>query len=745
MNLIRVDNVNKKINDYHILRNINLTLPDTGMIFIVGKSGAGKTSLMSILGGLDKEYQGDYYFNGNIIAKENESLLRFRKDDAAFIFQDNNILGELSIKDNIDIALNDKYVKDEFNSIDILDLTDCGDKATKYLSGGERQRAAIARAVEKDFKVLFADEPTGNLDKDNSEKVFRCLKAISTDRLVVIVTHDTESAYRYADRIIEMSDGSIISDNPNIPDKISVSTHIIDKEIVEETGKKNKSILNLSKKHLHNNKRKNGQIIIMCILLLTFSLLSTGLFYSMQTIKGSINTIMGNDKLEIYKTADEEYLLDFIDDDFEKEINELAIREYVGYYYGLLLYGFHDDKKSKPLTYSVYKNNDFFKKRFQDENIEITDDKYGIIIGEKMAADVFETSDCLGETIWIGENERTCIKCTVTGVSEILPENISMCISEGLMQELYSYIFDGDMLNLVSEDYLTYAFVAIEEQDNSYDILYGRRAESEGEIVINAGAVNSIINILQINSGMLSIDDIIRGKISDKLLNSLLNHKVNLQYSSYVNTELTIVGINNNTDDKVTAYMEADSISELKKCKDNKADVYLSDLNKNKSEVIGLADKYKYTYSDNGDARVTMIASKLAFPGMALGVVAVIFMIVTFLFVKMTTKLNIINQTGEIAILKALGIDNKKINRIYLFENFILYIFSSAVTLIISGIVVILNKLKMLTVEGMQLFTLKIPSIIMIIGAGLIVVYFATIIELKKMNKINLLELLRKK
>ncbi len=196
------------------LDRISFTLPDKGFIFVIGKSGSGKTTLLSLLGGLDTVTSGEIVENGNRVDtfKLTEQVY-YRNSTIGFIFQDFHLIDDLTVFENIMLALQLQGEKDRDKVLKALadtDLADFGNRYPKELSGGQKQRVAIARALVKQPSVILADEPTGNLDSKTTAQILALLKELSKDKLVVIVSHTLSDAQKYADEIIELSDGKII-------------------------------------------------------------------------------------------------------------------------------------------------------------------------------------------------------------------------------------------------------------------------------------------------------------------------------------------------------------------------------------------------------------------------------------------------------------------------------------------------------------------------------------------------------
>ena len=206
----------KKNKKCYALNDMNLTLPDTGLVFVLGKSGSGKSTFLNLVGGLDKITSGTIEVDGNDISRLNErKMCNYRNSHIGFIFQDYHLIEELTVYDNIAFSLDLRRRRDKGSVCAALERVGLSGYEGRYpseLSGGERQRVAIARAIVKDPRIILADEPTGNLDTETAASIIKLLHELSHDRLILIVSHNRRDAYTYADRIIELSNGSIISD-----------------------------------------------------------------------------------------------------------------------------------------------------------------------------------------------------------------------------------------------------------------------------------------------------------------------------------------------------------------------------------------------------------------------------------------------------------------------------------------------------------------------------------------------------
>lgn len=222
--MIKVNNLCKiyetKSGKVTALNNASFELPEQGFVFLLGKSGSGKSTLLNLLGGLDKPTSGEINIKGKGLDKyTGKELDDYRNRHIGFIFQEYNLIDEYNVFENVAITLKlrgEKGLNEKVDkALETVGLKGYEKRKISELSGGQKQRIAMARAIIGDVDIVLADEPTGNLDSTTSIEIFEILKDISKDKLVIAVTHDRENAERYADRIIMLADGAIISDRMN--------------------------------------------------------------------------------------------------------------------------------------------------------------------------------------------------------------------------------------------------------------------------------------------------------------------------------------------------------------------------------------------------------------------------------------------------------------------------------------------------------------------------------------------------
>ena len=226
--MIIIEKVNKyfnrrRRNEIHIINNTSLELENKGLVAILGQSGSGKTTLLNAIGGLDKVSKGKIYINGKKITRRRTNTVdKIRNLNIGYIFQDYKLIENMSVFDNVAISLrmigikNKKEIEKRVNYVlEAVNMYRYRNRPAQMLSGGEKQRVAIARAIVKNPSIVIADEPTGNLDSKNSLEIMNIIKAISKEKLVILVTHEVDLAKFYATRIVELQDGKIVNDYAN--------------------------------------------------------------------------------------------------------------------------------------------------------------------------------------------------------------------------------------------------------------------------------------------------------------------------------------------------------------------------------------------------------------------------------------------------------------------------------------------------------------------------------------------------
>ena len=355
------------------LTGISVSFEEKGLVFIVGRSGSGKTSLLNIIGGIDNATNGDISYKGvnysNYKANDFDSL---RSNSIGFIFQSFNLINDYTVYENVALPVKLEYYdkKDKQQKVEAalasVNLSGYENRKADELSGGQQQRVAIARTLMKEYDVILCDEPTGNLDGKTSEEILELLKNISKNKLVLVVTHKEADASIYADRIIRLNEGEITED---------IGVHDFKKGKNEnediEKDRRNKSIFEIMKFSKDNIMRNRFvSLILIVMMIVSYTLLIS--FYAINDFdenKALLNTIdYNNEKALIitnyYDAALNDYegiptgkgelggLFSVTENEKSKieKVTDKIITLYPSYYFRKNLQDFTDSKKDPPTT-----------------------------------------------------------------------------------------------------------------------------------------------------------------------------------------------------------------------------------------------------------------------------------------------------------------------------------------------------------------------------------------------------------
>ena len=283
--MIQIKKVSKTYNRFKknkvtAIDKTTLTFENSGMVAILGNSGCGKTTLLNMIGGLDKPDWGSIRVDGkkinSIFSSKTDNI---RNAKIGYIFQNYHLMDSMTVFDNVALALkmvgirNKKQVKDSVNyCLEKVGLYKYRNRPADTLSGGERQRVGIARAIVKNPSVIIADEPTGNLDSKNSLEIMNIIKAISKDKLVILVTHEKKLAHFFADRIVEVVDGKVVNDyvndhNDALDYRIDNRIYLKDMPVCDDIKSQNLNVLYNSDGSVDAKVRlviRDGNIYIQC-------------------------------------------------------------------------------------------------------------------------------------------------------------------------------------------------------------------------------------------------------------------------------------------------------------------------------------------------------------------------------------------------------------------------------------------------------------------------------------------------
>lgn len=528
--MIELKNVNKyfyrrKKNEIHVINNTSLKLDDIGLVALLGPSGCGKTTLLNAIGGLDNINSGSIYINGERISKRSShSVDRIRNLNIGYIFQDYYLVDDMSVFDNVALSLklcgikNKEEIKKRVNFVlEKVGMYRYRNRAASMLSGGERQRVGIARAIVKDPSIIIADEPTGNLDSKNTIEIMNIIKAISKDRLVILVTHESELAMFYASRILKIEDGTIVSDETNSHDidldyKMDNKVYLLDMK-----NHKNIDNENVNIDYYSDSDNKLDITIVV----------QNGNIYIKS--KNKVDVIDSNSGIElvndhyqkISKNIYNEYNFDFheiIDNNYKKKYSSVynifnsikngfsKIRNY-SFIKKVLLFGFF--VSGMFVTYSA---SSLFSVNNINDNDFVTLNKNYLVV-DKMNVTTKEIEDI--------ERDPN-VNYVIPGKSTV---NFSFEINDFHQTSDYEFNMMGSLssINMLSDQ----------------DIINGRIAKNKNEVVIDKMIYDNILlnpSVSVKNAGVLTVGD-------------MLNRQIYLG-----NLKYTIVGISNTNSPSIYTY-----------------------------------------------------------------------------------------------------------------------------------------------------------------------------------------------
>ena len=309
--LLKLKNIGKIYNSNDILtigiRNVNLEFDYNEFVTIEGESGSGKSTLLNVIAANDTYEEGELFINEEATSHySSEEWEKYRENDISMIFQDFNIIENLTVYENVLLAL--LRIEDESlrkkkakELIERVGLTRQINQKGSKLSGGEKQRTVIARALAKDNPIILADEPTGNLDSNASKEIAKLLKEVSKDKLVIVVTHNPEYFNEYSTRRILVKDGSIVSDVIKVaPEKTSVETN--EYHITKKLKLKNALKLGLLNYKSRPKFTSLMSLALCCIAVSLFAILSLFNTYLISDLKTPLDEVGIDGKIIVSNT-----------------------------------------------------------------------------------------------------------------------------------------------------------------------------------------------------------------------------------------------------------------------------------------------------------------------------------------------------------------------------------------------------------------------------------------------------------
>lgn len=741
------------------LDNINLKFSNLGLVSILGKSGCGKTTLLNVIAGIVKPTQGSVQYDTlNSIDMKDNDYDYLRNYYFGFIFQDIYLIETLTVYENIEISLQLQGLdKTTFNDkieavLKKLDLLGLKDSKASELSGGEKQRVCIARSLIKGCKVLLADEPTGSLDQENAKIVYDTLKQISNDILVIMVTHDIESANEISDRIIKIDYGKI---------KETINNTTIEVNELPQENKVNKFFLipYLSRKITRKQKFRVFFTSIFWLFGLTISMFALN-FTSFDQYDFIYNTL-GNNSINSFKVTDNIFgseINDFDDSKLkEKDYPSIKFNDY--YDFSFFDYEYFDPNNtigSSNINLPFYGRNvvkSFIIKDIEDDTVALTDFSISMLINYGLLNKT-SVNDCIGAKIMFNNNEFT--------ISGIIDTDYEFYINNEKLHDVKNIEYT-QYLNKKNNEF-TIGFINEKTlqkiipaetmfQSNINDFICfikdidSSDLDSESYLGSFPNASNEIIVSPKVLSDSLKLDI-----TEEEYLIDYINQEYDFNFlykNKEVNKKYKITGIVYS--DSSVVYLKNSEFFNL--CQEYKISsltrypkhLYIELGNKEDSlkliKDIMFMEGFPYIYLSQ--EIYFIITNMLSYKNFAQtsSIIMVVFLILMILF--FTT--NLIKQNKKIiGILSTLGVSKNTLLLIFIYENLKLLFISFIISFALNIISIISININIKNTMKVTIDTLKIQPLIVlgVILLAFIVVIISSFYPIYKFRRKELIEII---
>ena len=724
----------KKDNKYPALKDISLSFRPSEFVAILGPSGSGKTTLLNILGGLDHYDAGDLIINGKSTKKfKDKDWDSYRNKSIGFIFQSYNLISHISILSNVEMCLTLRNLskseakKRAIEALERVGLIDHLHKKPNELSGGQMQRVAIARALVNNPDIILADEPTGALDSKTSTQIMELIKDISKEKLVIMVTHNEELANIYANRIIKLSDGVIVSDSNPYSEKEQDSTYTLPKTKM--------SVLTALGLSLNNIKTKKGRTLLTSfaasIGIIGISLvlaLSNGFqkqidkferetlanmpIYIMPeatSFQDELNTAFDmteeeeyptDNKIRSYTTDTASYHTNIITDEYLEYIKKLDDK-----YINGIGYGYRTNMNVLVKNNKVEK----FPNYFLDSNL----------IGEASLDILTENYDLLEGKYPENKNEVILLVDTYNRLSTNLYKALGLSSNN-----TFADICGKELKIVNNNDYYQEAGNIFLE-NNDYSSLWDNQNNVSIKITGVIRAKKDATAAIYDESSILTYNE---------LLEDFINNNIN--------SEIIVKQKNINSNVLTGLEFENDSEKEeaIRSLGGNKIPasiaIYPNDFT-SKDEILTYLDKYNETKEEKDKIIYTDYAKTMTelSSGIMNGITLVLIgfssvsLVVSSIMISIITYISVLERTKEIGILRSLGARKKDISRVFNAETTIIGFISGLLGVLIAYLltfpinIIIENATKLNNVASLSpthaILMISISIIITVIG-GLI-------------------------
>lgn len=744
------------------LKGINLRFRDCEFVSILGQSGCGKTTMLNIIGGLDKYTSGDLKINGVSTKNYKDRDWDFyRNNSIGFVFQSYNLIPHQTVLSNVELALTLSGVSKaerKKRAIEALEKVGLGEQIHKkpnQMSGGQMQRVAIARALVNNPDILLADEPTGALDTETSIQIMELLKEISKDRLIIMVTHNPELAEKYADRIVKFQDGKIVSDS---------NPYSFEKENKEFSLKKTSmSFLTALKLSANNIRTKLGRTFLTSFassigIIGIAVILSLSVGFQMQIDKFEADTLqqmpiiisqqsmnldtdtmikMGEEqkKYEDYPDEKKIYLFDSMQDTMT-HTNKFT-DEYLEYVNNM------DSSLCKGVTYSRLVNMNMIRK--DGENyIPVTSanmnwSSYPVSLNENKHSLMNEHYDVLTGTMPETPNDLMLVVDTKNRINKAVMKELGFD-ADNLEEIDFNEIIGKELKVVMNDDY----YVKTEYGTYSYNTDLAAMYNAENTLTLRISCIvrpkeDSPTSMMSEGGGVAYNDELAQLVID----NSKNSEIVKAQEQSDVNV-LSMEAMDEETKKQTIAYLGGNEIPYA-------IQLYPYDF-ESKDKMLEYLDKYNESLEADDQIIYTDMASMIS--GMSDGImdgitiVLIAFagtnLIVSLIMIAIITYTSVLERTKEIGILKALGARKKDITRVFDAETFILGVTSGMLGIIIAKLLTFpINAIIYSLTDLKNVAHLKISHALILVAVSTILTMLGGHIPARMAAKRDAVEALR--
>lgn len=748
---MKLEGVNRRFGDRDVLKDVNLNFDKNGMVFILGASGSGKSTLLNVLGLLDDGYDGKIYYGEKSVSDEAQKT-NIRRKHIAFIFQEYNLINSLTVKENVQTAVDiSEGVLDEevySNIISMFKLNNLENRDVATLSGGEKQRVAIARALVRNNEIIFADEPTGNLDEENSDIIFNALKEVAKNHLVVIVSHNKEAAEKFADRIITIRDGRIFDDSDR---GYSENSTLELTEQREKNPKSKKWIKRISLRSFQKRKKKLIPSIAIFISLVCISTVCGILSSTMSLINNTNASMIDSDMVSINREDD--FYGESIPEELIKKLNDTGnikkiVKKSERY---LTIESNEREGYISAVDTKAILLDDFFKERIKPQMGDMISKDREILINTDMAEGYFESAEnAIGKTI---KFEGSKIEAKIVGIYDnLISTKIPyVVITEKLQRELSRESLDSYVVLMDSQETMMLNSVLNDiDKSSQPKMICGQLNKNKNEALLSVKSINKYLESISREDLYISNEEASSGKIPQEVQNLIIGSEYIVGSSNAKVSKIKITGICEGKESEATQaatlYVNSEDKDQWIEDIVQEIDVYLNDYSSAKiDEIKAIAneDDYKVIYlAENIKRGFSQIFS---FIGIAISIVALIIIIISCILVSHSTKSNIFDRVYEVGVLKSLGADKKSIFKMFSIENLIIGLISSVATILLIIILNIAGLSSWLIIQGLPCYSFSWWHIIVILFVGLFITMISGLGKMNKASKMSVTDAIRTK